>query len=67
MGTMSHGIIWVKTYIMLSISLSKKTNIALFTYMGYLEVSNSGEKEELYAMNILLQFKGNEFHSYSTS
>lgn len=51
MRTMAHGIILVKYYIMLKgISLSKKTNIVSFPYMGVSRgVKFIEEKEELYA------------------
>lgn len=48
------------------ISLPKKTNIVLFTYMGVSRgVKFIEEKEELYAMNILSRFQNNEFHSFN--
>lgn len=67
MRTMAHGIILVKYYIMLKgISLSKKTNIVSFPYMGVSRgVKFIEEREELYARNILPHFQNNKFHSFN--
>lgn len=66
---MAHGAIWVKIYMMLKgksmfppTPKRNKDCLILPTWRIYRSQSHR-EKEVLYSMNILLQFKSNEFYS----